>query len=273
MNTTGFQLLVGFLLTVGLVVARQAVAIRENRELVEGQRRSLVSSVSHELRTPLAAVVGFLSLLSDDGAANLSAEERQELVAMADEQARHMARIVEDLILLARGDLRDIELAERLVDPAELVATAIMTLDAPGVVYVDEAAGWAIRGDPDRLRQVVTNLVSNAVRYGGPTRQVVFRRDGDVAHLEVHDDGPGVPRRYELSIWERFERGANRFNATVPGSGIGLAIVEAMATAHGGTTGYRRSERLGGACFFVTLPGRAERTDVVASEDPAPISL
>lgn len=254
---TGFQLLIGFLLTVALVIARQAVAIRENREIVEAQRRALVSSVSHELRTPLAAVVGFLGLLADDSAASLADEERHELIALANEHARHMARIVEDLILLARGDLRELELHEQVVDAAELVATAVNSLDAPGVSFVDETGGWAVRGDPDRLRQVVTNLVSNAVRYGGPTRLVVFRREADTAFLEVHDDGPGVPRRHEATIWERFERGAHRFNAAVPGSGIGLAIVEAIAVAHGGEAGYRRSERLGGACFSVSLPGRA----------------
>ncbi len=261
---TGFQLLVGFLITTGLVVARQAVAIRENRELVEAQRKALVSSVSHELRTPLAAVVGFLSLLADDSGAPLADEERRELVALADEHARHMARIVEDLILLARGDLREIELHEEILDPAELVGTAVNTLDAPGVTFLDETGGWHLRGDPDRLRQVVTNLISNAVRYGGPTRLVVFRREGTTAFLEVHDDGPGVPRRHEATIWERFERGAHRFNAAVPGSGIGLAIVEAIAVAHGGTARYRRSERLGGACFGISLPERA----VPAPSDP-----
>lgn len=273
-TATGFHLLIGFLATVALVVVRQAVAIHENRELVESQRRALVSSVSHELRTPLAAVVGFLDLLTDDPG-NLGPDETKELIAMADEQAHHMARIVEDLILLARGDLRDIELNETLIDPADLVNDAVVTLDAPGVAYVDETGGWLVHGDPDRLRQSVINLVSNAVRYGGPTRQMVFRREGDVAFLEMHDDGPGVPRRYELTIWERFERGANRFNATVPGSGIGLAVVEAMAAAHGGKATYRRSERLGGACFEIVLPGRAVPGPAgeVATETPAAVNL
>ena len=79
---------------------------------------------------------------------------------------------------------------------------------------------------------------------------------GDVI-FEVHDDGPGVPKRYELMIWDRFERGAHRYNAGTPGSGIGLAVVAMLAKAHEGAVGYRRSERLGGACFSVFLPGRA----------------
>jgi len=67
-----------------------------------------------------------------------------------------------------------------------------------------------------------------------------------------------VPKKYEQTIWERFERGVNRLNASIPGSGIGLAVVAAITSAHGGSTGYRRSERLGGACFRVVLPNRIE---------------
>ncbi len=75
--------------------------------------------------------------------------------------------------------------------------------------------------------------------------------------FEVHDNGQGVPRRHEVRIWDRFDRGPNRLNATIPGSGIGLAVVAAIAEAHGGSTAYRTSEFLGGACFSVLLPGRA----------------
>jgi len=79
--------------------------------------------------------------------------------------------------------------------------------------------------------------------------------------LEIHDDGPGVPRRHEVRVWERFERGPNRLNAAVPGSGIGLAIVEAIAKSHGGSAEYRLSDELGGACFSVTLPGRVSHVE------------
>ena len=79
---------------------------------------------------------------------------------------------------------------------------------------------------------------------------------GDDLVIEVHDNGDGVPRKYELAIWDQFERGIHRLNSTVPGSGIGLAIVDMVVRRHGGIASYERSKRLGGACFRVTLPGR-----------------
>lgn len=81
---------------------------------------------------------------------------------------------------------------------------------------------------------------------------------GGALVIEVHDAGPGVPKRHELVIWDRFERGPNRYNASVPGTGIGLAVVAAIAEAHGGSVGYRRSEALGGGCFWIELPGRVD---------------
>jgi two-component system sensor histidine kinase AdeS len=96
----------------------------------------------------------------------------------------------------------------------------------------------------------------NAERYGGGSTLVRVSTVGDDVVIEVHDDGPGVPTRYEIAIWERFERGANRYNAASPGSGIGLAVVNAVAKAHGGSAEYERSKLLGGACFRVTFAGR-----------------
>jgi K+-sensing histidine kinase KdpD len=97
---------------------------------------------------------------------------------------------------------------------------------------------------------------------------VVAKRVGDDLVLEVHDDGPGVPKRYEILIWDRFERGAHRYNAAIPGSGIGLALVSMLVRAHDGTVGYRRSERLGGACFSVVLPGRARTVAQIPNLEP-----
>jgi two-component system sensor histidine kinase RstB len=109
-------------------------------------------------------------------------------------------------------------------------------------------------------------LTTNAIRYGGGRVDVVARVEQGTVIIEVHDDGPGVPTKHEFTIWEQFERGAHRLDATRPGSGIGLAIVRAVARAHGGRTGYSRSDRLGGACFSVILPRRADES---RSPEPA----
>lgn len=256
------ELFVGVVVVVTLIIARQAVAIRENRELVERQRAALVSSISHELRTPLTAMVGFLDLMTDPDQ-HIEQEARHDMLEIVDQQAKYMARIVSDLVMLNRSD-PDLQLEVVGIDVAAAVGAAQVALDvdsAPGV-DTDVTPGLMVHADSSRLQQVLVNLLTNAARYGGPRRLVVARRvEGDVV-IEVHDNGEGVPRRYELVIWDRFERGAHRYDAGVPGSGIGLSIVTMLVGAHDGTVSYRRSERLGGACFTVTIPDVAPAVKV-----------
>ena len=239
-----------------LVIARQTVAIVENRAYVEQQRDALVSTISHELRTPLTAIVGFTDVLLDDGG-HMAGSERQEMLQIVGSQAEYMSRIVSDLIMLARGD-DDLNLEVSRTPFEALVVASVQASGVPEDSVTIECSP-TLEGfvDPDRIQQVVVNLVTNAARYGGPRRLVRVIKDGADLVIEVHDDGPGVPRRYEMRIWDRFERGPNRLNAAIPGSGIGLAVVEAIATNHGGSVGLRTSEVLGGACFVVSLPGRA----------------
>ena len=239
-----------------LVIARQAMAIRENRQLVERQRSELVSSISHELRTPLTAIVGFLDVMMEEDA-GIGETERLELTGIIHEQASHMSGIVSDLILLARGSPDEMTLKESVVPVAELVKRATKSVEKKtNSLTIEVEAHLQAMLDAGRVQQVMVNLLSNAFRYGEGKSLIVVRREGNDLAIEVHDNGPGVPKKYELAIWERFERGVNRLNAGTPGSGIGLAVVDAITKAHGGETAYRDSERLGGACFRVVLPDR-----------------
>lgn len=270
-RTVDRLLFFGSLAVAGLVIGRQVIAIRENRVLIERQRNALVSSISHELRTPLTSMVGFLDLLLH-GEIN-ERSERQEMTGIVYAQASYMARIVSDLVMLARGNPDEIKLEPAAVRVRELIDSSVTAsgLDA-GTVEVRARPDLVAAVDGDRLQQVLVNLLANSLRYGGEHRLVVARAMASDLTLEVHDDGPGVPKKYELVIWDRFERGPNRLNASVPGSGIGLAIVDAIARAHGGTASYRRSEELGGACFAVHLPGRvlAGVGPVAATTSPQP---
>ena len=257
-DTQTIEVFVGAVIVVVLIIIRQALAIRETRELVEQQRSALVSSISHELRTPLTAMVGFLDILSDPEQ-HIEPEVRGEMVGIVNQQATYMAGIVSDLVMLNRAE-PDLRLKQKVVDVEAIVRSAVSSLDidaGPGV-SVEVEPGLTGFFDPHRVQQILVNLLTNAARYGGPDRLVVAKRDGNDVILEVHDNGPGVPKRYEVIIWDRFERGSHRYNAGVPGSGIGLAIVAMLTRAHQGIVGYRRSERLGGACFNVTLIGRAD---------------
>ena len=241
-----------------LVIARQGLAILDNRATIEEQRDHLVTTISHELRTPLTAVVGYVELLAEDR--NRLDRDQLAMLSIIHEQADYMSTIVSDLIMLARGSDGGLELSVEPVVVSELAAASI---NASGIgastVEVEAPDDLTVFVDRARMQQVLVNLLTNAARYGNNRRRLRIVSSGSDVTFEVHDNGPGVPRRHEVRVWERFDRGPNRLNAAIPGSGIGLAVVAAIAEAHGGSTAYRTSEILGGACFSVTLPGRATR--------------
>lgn len=241
----------------GLIIVRQALAIRENRILIEQQRTDLVSSISHELRTPLTAMLGFLAVLHYNEVSG--PEERAEMIGVVHHQANYLARIVEDLLLLADGDPGQMALTIGTVNVRRTIEHALnSTAINKDRVAVDAPNDLVAHVDGERLEQVLVNLITNADRYGGDRCLIRGGAAGGALILEVHDTGPGVPKKHELLIWDRFERGPNRYNAVVPGTGIGLAVVTAIAEAHGGTVGYRRSTELGGSCFSIELPGRVD---------------
>ncbi len=250
-------LLVATAIVAALVIGRQALAIRENRVLVEHQRTALVSSISHELRTPLTAMLGFLSVLHYNEVSGPA--ERAEMIGVVHHQANYLARIVQDLLLLADGDPGQMALTIGAVNLRRTVEHALnSTSISHDRVTVEATNDLVAHVDGERLEQVLVNLITNADRYGGDRCMIRVIPQGGALVIEVHDAGPGVPKRHELVIWDRFERGPNRYNASVPGTGIGLAVVAAIAEAHGGSVGYRRSEALGGGCFWIELPGRVD---------------
>lgn len=249
-NSYDASLTIGSAAVMGLIILRQTVAMGERRRQVEKHRDDLVASVSHEIRTPLSAIHGFTDIVRDT---SLSEDERQDMLETIHEQSSYLTRIVSDLVSTARGSLHREHLTLEPTEVGPLIANAIETAGLEGNVSVHLDAARVVAVDRMRARQILVNLLTNAARYGNDRIEVVVRGSGDRAIIEVHDDGPGVPRRYQDLIWERFERGANRLNGTVPGSGLGLSIVKALIIAHGGTASYRQSERLGGACFCVSF--------------------
>ncbi len=248
-------LLLDALIVIGIIIfLRQVYVIYRDRNKVDRKRAELVASVSHELRTPLTAMVGFLTLL-DEHPEEFPADARKEMISEATDQARHMSRLVSDLLMLARGDTSYMTLEVKDVTAMSLVTSVLRTTDT-GDLRVDEELepDVIVRVDPDRMRQALGNLITNAARYGGDRCLLVARTKGDDLILELHDNGEGVPPRFENVIWEHFERGAHRLDAVTPGLGIGLSIVQAVVETHGGRVEYRESERLGGACFSLHIP-------------------
>lgn len=267
---TNEVLLFDSVLLVGVVVIlRQVYVIYRDRNRVDRKRAELVASVSHELRTPLTAMVGFLSLL-DEYADEFPADAQQEMISEAADQARHMSRLVSDLLMLAKGDTSQLSLEFQDVRAMAIVTSVLRGTDT-GDTRIDQEleAEVLVRVDPDRMKQALGNLLTNAVRYGGDRCLVVAKALGRDLTFEVHDNGQGVPTRYEAMIWNHFERGAHRLDAATPGLGIGLSIVQAVTESHGGHVEYRESERLGGACFALTIPGCVVAEDSLRTKIPA----
>ncbi len=225
------------------------------RAASEERLRRFLADASHELRTPLTSIRGYAEMF-DRGV-----RERPEDLAVAmrtiRSEANRMSTLVEDLLLLARLD-RQRPLALQPVDLAEVVGRAVdaVRVTAPGRPVALHAPSPAeLQGDPDRLRQVVDNLLTNAVAYtpaGSPIDVEVQHHPTEVV-LVVADRGPGVAPEDRQRIFEPFHRADPSRTRASGGAGLGLAIVAAIVRAHGGTVGV--ADRAGGgASFQVRLP-------------------
>jgi two-component system OmpR family sensor kinase len=234
------------------------------RAASEGRLRRFLADASHELRTPLTSIRGYAEIF------DMGARDRPEDLATAmhhiREEADRMKVLVDDLLLLARLDRqRPLEMAPTDLVPLVSRAAAAGRASAPGGQIVLEVPAEAIvAGDAHRLRQVVDNLVNNALRHSPEGRAVEVRLSADpiVVVLEVGDHGAGVPAEDRDRIFEPFYRADTSRARSTGGAGLGLAIVAAIARAHGGTVGIEANRGItgpatvegDGARFWVRLP-------------------
>jgi two-component system OmpR family sensor kinase len=225
---------VGLALNQLLEHVESSLSARHRSEL---QVRQFVADASHELRTPLTTIAGYTELARRRGDAETSAVA----LAKVEEEAGRMTALVEDLLLLARLDAGR-PLAAEPVDLTRLLLEAVddARVIAPDhrwrIVLPDDGEPVETTGDEHRLHQVVTNLLTNARKYtpAGTTVTVTVRPDG----FDVHDDGPGFPPGLVDTAFERFTRGdAARHRSD--GVGLGLALVQAIISAHGGSVTLR----------------------------------
>jgi signal transduction histidine kinase len=231
-------------------LARTMNEMLDRLDTASRRQRAFVADASHELRSPLAAIRTKLEVeLSRPRSDRWPAVVREWL----DEQSR-LERLVDDLLLLARLDERMVESAPEVVDLDELVLREARDLDARGTVRVDVAhvGGGRVRGDSERLRRVVSNLLDNAERHAVSTIACELRgRDGCVEFV-VHDDGPGIADDERHRIFERFVRLDEARDRHGGGTGLGLAIVRDIVTAHAGTVEAAATDR--GARLVVRIP-------------------
>ena len=227
------------------------LAEKELKETLEKKQR-LVASVSHEIRTPLSSIVGFAQLLNDDS--DLSSEDRVEMTQLLVQQSSDITNIVDDLLVAAKADVGQLEVTSVGVDLRAQAAQAIESMDFSMRERVDPPTGSAsCVGDPARVRQIIRNLISNALKYGGDDVEVRIETLDGIGALIVSDDGDGIPEERRDRVFEAYERGTQEATG-VPSLGLGLHICRTLAHRMGGNLIYRRDS--GRTEFVLTLPLR-----------------
>lgn len=217
-----------------------------------------IATVSHELRTPLTGVLGFAEVLRDQ-TAGLSPEERAELIAAIADEASDLAAIIEDLLVMGRAEHGTLAVVAVPVDLRAQVTQVLEALNLTSEIPIEitDPAARAL-ADPGRVRQIVRNLVTNAVAYGGPNVTVVIEPVGGMLAVEVGDDGAGIPPEHSEKIFQPYYR--SHPIAGKPGSiGLGLSVSRTLAQRMSGDLFYRRAD--GTTTFRLVLPVAEPRGD------------
>jgi two-component system sensor histidine kinase BaeS len=204
-------------------------------------RRQLVADVSHELMTPLTAVLGHLETLSMDEV-RIDDTERRKQLAIAMREARRLRRVIGDLLDTARHEAGGVELNWEEISTAELFQQVIARhehdcrtrqISLEAVISPDAET---FEADPFRIEQAIENVIANALRHTphGGRIALTAQRNGENVVIEVCDSGKGIPSEHLPHIFDRFYKASSTAGIASPGSGLGLSIVKAIVTRHGG---------------------------------------
>jgi len=227
--------------------------IESARKLEELARSKdeFIASISHELRTPLTAVVGLAeALVSPEG--QTLPEEAKEFMKIIAEQSGEMAAIVQDLLVVARSDIGRVTIRPEPVDLLAEAHTAARGVRWEGREPPEIDGGATALADPLRVRQIIRNLLTNALRYGGRVVKISLRESEGSATVKVMDNGSGIPAEDRERIFRPYERAHNRLGQ--PASvGLGLTVSRQLADLMGGSLDYEVSN--GWSVFELRLPG------------------
>ena len=237
----------------------RAEAARAEAEAADRTKDEFLAVLSHELRTPLTTIVGWIPMLRR---AQLDAAQRERGLETVDRNARALARMIDDLLDISRIVADKMILERRPISLVSVISETVESFQhqakAKGVAIVPhvETGAGLVSADPQRMQQVLMNLLTNALRYTpeGGRVEVHLTMHGGHARIRVHDTGIGIEPELLPHVFERFRQGDARSAGTKGGLGLGLAIVRKIVELHGGTVDAESAGPGQGATFIITLP-------------------
>lgn len=243
----------GLVMEAARAFEQEAALVEQYRKLDE-MKTDFVAITSHELRTPLTAVLGFAeTLLRPD--LELSAEQRTQLLTSVLNHARRLERLVEDLQTVSRIDHGTLSMELRDVMLAPILKSVIEASPNPQEIRTD-GPDVSVHADPDRLHQVLANLITNAFDHGGNHVEVRWQLADRAVVITVADDGPGVPPEHRRAIFDRFFQAGDHM-AHQRGSGLGLPIAAELMTAMGGRLWLEEDDEPGSRFSLELRPARS----------------
>lgn len=278
-------------------LANHASTALENARLIDRLRESLVhltemnrlkddfvAVVSHELRTPLTSIQGYVKTLLRPDADRLSIDDRRSFLEAADRSSERLRSLIEDLLIVARLEMEDVEPAVSQVGVKSMLESVVEELrdklsDRDVTIRFEGDVG-PVETDPRKAQQIVSNLVENAAKYstpGGPI-EILVAPEGQGATVAVRDGGPGIPVEEQEKIFDRFYQVDQSATRTAGGTGLGLYLCRELAKSVGGRV-WLQSSGPSGSTFSLWLPAAAPLSrikgapslDVGAKPEPSPL--
>jgi len=233
------------------LIARMRRVLGGGSEGGDTKTVELIATVSHEIRSPLTTIKGFTKTLIDRWE-RLSDDTKRDMLVAINADADRVTRLLTELLDVSRLEAGRLTLHRRPVDLRELAGETVTKLAGRSDRHVVRIAGEEsveVHGDPDKLQQVVTNFVENALKYtDGGTVTVMCNRLGEWGRLAVSDEGAGIPERRHAELFDKFTR--HEVPGSPSGTGLGLYICKGLIEAHGGRIGVTSTEGTGSTFWF-----------------------
>jgi two-component system cell cycle sensor histidine kinase PleC len=250
----------------------EALRKRFEAEAANASKTSFLANMSHELRTPLNAILGFSEIIAQECFGPVGSERYRDYAGDIHSSGAHLLSLINDLLDVAKIEAGRMDIAPHPLDAArtfdialKLIGTKAREKDQALVIAVEENAP-ALYADERAVKQILINLVSNAVKFtplGGRIEVVGSRAANGDFQIMVRDNGPGIPREKIDQVFAPFNQVDNRFDRQAGGTGLGLALVRGLAELHGGRA-WLESEYGRGCSVFVTLPAERGHAAAVA---------